>query len=171
VVLEHLDKGHTRADADAALAATRAAGLALRPTWVAFTPWTTRADYAAMLDWVEANALVDHVDPVQYSLRLLVPPGSLLAAHPGMRPHLGDLVDADFSYTWRHPDPGVDALQVRVAALITEAAPRAEDAAVTFDRVRALAAEAVGEPAPAPLAPRLSPDRARPPRLTEPWFC
>ncbi len=170
-VLAHLDKGHTRVDVDAALAAARAAGLALRPTWVAFTPWTTRADYAAMLDWVEENALVDHVDPVQYSLRLLVPPGSLLAAHPGMGPHLGDLVEADFSYTWRHPDPGMDALQARVAALIAEAAPRAEDAAVTFDRVRALAAEAAGEPAPAPLAPRLSPDRARPPRLTEPWFC
>jgi radical SAM superfamily enzyme YgiQ (UPF0313 family) len=171
VVLEHLDKGHTRADVDAALTATRAAGLALRPTWVAFTPWTTRADYAAMLDWVEANALVDHVDPVQYSLRLLVPPGSLLTAHPGMRPHLGELIEADFSYQWRHPDPRMDALQAEVAALIAEAAPRAQDAAVTFDRVRALAAQAAGAAAPTPLAPRLSPDRARPPRLTEPWFC
>ena len=111
---------------------------------------------------------MDHVDPVQYSLRLLVPPGSLLAAHPGMRPHLGDLVEADFSYTWRHPDPGMDALQARVAALIAEAAPRAEDAAVIFDRVRALAAEAAGEPAPraagAPPEPRprapAAPDRA-----------
>lgn len=171
VVLEHLDKGHTRADVDAALAATRAAGLALRPTWVAFTPWTTRADYAAMLDWVDANALVDHVDPVQYSLRLLVPPGSLLAAHPGMLPHLGALIEADFSYQWRHPDPRMDALQAEVAGLIAEAAPRAQDSAVTFDRVRALAAQAAGEAAPTPLAPRLSPDRARPPRLTEPWFC
>ena len=58
-----------------------------------------------------------------------------------------------------------------MAGLIAEAAPRAQDAAVTFDRVRALAAQAAGEAAPTPLAPRLSPDRARPPRLTEPWFC
>src|SRR5262249_25115631 len=65
-VLSHLDKGHTRADIDGALAVMKDAGLALRPTWVAFTPWTTLADYRAMLDWVEANALVDHVDPVQY---------------------------------------------------------------------------------------------------------
>jgi hypothetical protein len=143
----------------------------MRPTWVAFTPWTTPGDYADMLDWVEANALVDHVDPVQYSLRLLVPPGSLLVEHPGMRPHLGRLVEADFSYDWVHPDPRMDALQARVAALIAEAAPRAEDAAVTFDRVRALAAEALGAAPPAPLAARLAPDRRRPPRLTEPWFC
>lgn len=170
-VLTHLAKGHTRADVDAALAALRAAGIAMRPTWVAFTPWTTLGDYAAMLDWIEANELVDHVDPVQYSLRLLVPPGSLLVEHPGMRPYLGRLVEADFSHEWRHPDPRMDALQARVAALIAEAAPRAEDAALTFDRVRAVAAEALGISAPRPVAPRLAPDRARPPRLTEPWFC
>jgi radical SAM superfamily enzyme YgiQ (UPF0313 family) len=170
-VLGHLDKGHTRGDVDAALAALRAAGIALRPTWVAFTPWTTLGDYVEMLDWVEANALVDHVDPVQYSLRLLVPPGSLLATHPGMRPHLGQLVEASFSHEWTHPDPRMDALQARVAGAITEAAPRAEDAALTFDRVRALAAEAAGATTPTALAPRLAPDRRRPPRLTEPWFC
>ena len=149
----------------------RAAGIALRPTWVAFTPWTTLGDFVEMLDFVEARDLMDHVDPVQYSLRLLVPPGSLLVDHPGMRPYLGALVAADFSYAWRHPDPRMETLQAGVAALIAESAPRAEDSAVTFDRVRALAATVAGTPAPAPLAPRLAPDRRRPPRLTEPWFC
>lgn len=170
-VLRHLDKGHTRADVEVALSATRAAGIALRPTWVAFTPWTTLGDFVEVLDWVAARDLVDHVDPVQYSLRLLVPPGSLLVDHPGMRPYLGALVPEDFSYEWRHPDPRMEALQAGVAALIAESAPRAEDPAVTFDRVRALAARAAGTPAPEPLAPGLSPDRRRPPRLTEPWFC
>ena len=170
-VLGHLDKGHTRADVEVALAATRAAGIALRPTWVAFTPWTTLRDFVEMLDWIAARDLVDHVDPVQYSLRLLVPPGSLLVDHPGMRPYLGALVAADFSYEWRHPDPRMEALQAEVAALIADSAPRAEDPAVTFDRVRALAATAAGTPAPTPLALRLAPDRGRPPRLTEPWFC
>ena len=170
-VLAHLDKGHTRADVEVALAATRAAGIALRPTWVAFTPWTTLRDFVEVLDWVAARDLVDHVDPVQYSLRLLVPPGSRLVDHPGMRPYLGALVAADFSYAWRHPDPRMETLQAGVAALIAESAPRAEDSAVTFDRVRALAATVAGTPAPAPLAPRLAPDRRRPPRITEPWFC
>jgi radical SAM superfamily enzyme YgiQ (UPF0313 family) len=170
-VLGHLDKGHTRADVEVALAATRAAGIALRPTWVAFTPWTTLRDFVEVLDWVAARDLVDHVDPVQYSLRLLVPPGSLLVDHPGMRPYLGPLVAADFSYEWRHPDPRMETLQADVAALIAESAPRAEDPAVTFDRVRGLAAQVAGLPAPALLAPGLAPDRRRPPRLTEPWFC
>src|SRR5262245_6647102 len=58
VVLGHLDKGHTGADVAEALRVTRAAGLTLRPTWVAFTPWTTLDDYREMLDFVEQEGLV-----------------------------------------------------------------------------------------------------------------
>jgi radical SAM superfamily enzyme YgiQ (UPF0313 family) len=169
-VLTHLDKGHTRADVEAALGAVRAAGIALRPTWVAFTPWTTLEDYWTMLDFVEREALVDHVDPVQYSIRLLVPPGSLLLDSPAMRPYLDELVEADFYYRWTHPDPRMEALQTAVAARVAQAAERGEDAAVTFDRIRALADQAAGRPARR-RAERPDPARARPPRLTEPWFC
>ena len=117
----------------------REAGIALRPTWVAFTPWTTLGDYRAMLDFVLDEGLLDHVDPVQYSLRLLVPPGSLLAGHPAMAPHLGPLVEDAFSHAWTHPDPRMDALQAEVARVVLAAAEAHADEAVTFDRVRALA--------------------------------
>jgi radical SAM superfamily enzyme YgiQ (UPF0313 family) len=172
-VLGHLDKGHTRADITTVLGCVRAAGVAFRPTWVAFTPWTTMADYLELLDFVEAEDLVDHVDPVQYSLRLLVPPGSLLADSAAMHPYLGPLVQEDFAYRWHHPDSRMDRLQESVSRLVAEAAAGGgEDAAVTFDRVRVLAASAAGRPqAPAPVAGRLHPDRPRPPHLTEPWFC
>ena len=170
-VLAHLDKGHTRADIVEALRATRQAGIELRPTWVAFTPWTTIQDYRALLDFIGTEGLVDHVDPVQYSLRLLVPPGSLLLDSPAMHPHLAGLEQATFSYRWAHPDPRMDRLHSAVAEAVTKAAEAGEDAAVTFDRVRALTAQALGDPAPAPVATQLPVDRARPPRLTEPWFC
>jgi len=168
-VLAILDKGHTRADIEAALALTRAAGLSLRPTWVAFTPWTTLDGYRAWLDFLAKEALVDATDPVQYALRLLVPPGSWLLDQPALRPHLRGLVPDGFHHAWSHPDPRVDALQSDVAAAVAAAADRREDAAVTFDRVRALAAAAAGVAAPAPLG--LARDRRRPPRLSEPWFC
>jgi hypothetical protein len=171
VVLGHLAKGHTRADVGAALRATRDAGIALRPTWVAFTPWTTLADYREMLDFIEAEDLIDQVDPVQYSLRLLVPPGSLLLDSPAMRPHLGPLEQETFSYRWAHPDPRMDRLQEAMTVVVTEAAERGEDAAMTFDRVGALADGVAGVPGRPPVAPRLAPGRSRPPRLTEPWFC
>jgi hypothetical protein len=169
-VLAHLDKGHTRADVTEALGLARAAGLALRPTWVAFTPWTSLADYRDILDFVDAEGLVDHVDPVQYTIRLLVPPGSLLADSPAMRPHLRELVEADFCYRWTHPDPRMDALEAHVAALVAEATERGEDPALTFHRLRAVAAAAAGVP-PGPPPPVPDPKRPRAPRLSEPWFC
>jgi radical SAM superfamily enzyme YgiQ (UPF0313 family) len=168
-VLAILDKGHTRADVATALAVTRAAGIALRPTWVAFTPWTTLAGYRDWLEFLAAERLIDAVDPVQYGIRLLVPPGSLLLQRPELTPHLGGLVPGGFHHAWRHPDPRMERLADDVAAAVAAAAESDEDAALTFERVRALAAAAAGATPPAPLA--LPPDRRRPPRLTEPWFC
>jgi len=169
-VLANLDKGHTRADVDEALGIVRDAGIAFRPTWVAFTPWTTRTDYLEMLDFVEAHGLIDHVDPVQYSIRLLVPPGSRLLESPAMRPVLGPLVPDAFHYAWSHPDPRMDQLHREVSALVETAARDNEDAGVTFFRVRRWAEKALGRE-PVGAGASLAPDRARPPRLTEPWFC
>ena len=168
-VLANLAKGHTRADILAALHAVRAAGITLRPTWVPFTPWTTLDDYRELLHFVEAHALIDAIDPVQFSIRLLVPPGSLLLESPVMRPFLGPLVDDAFYYRWTHPDPRMERLATDVAALVARTADAREDAAATFNRIRGLADAAAGAPPRADLA--LPPGRTRPPRLTEPWFC
>ncbi len=170
-VLAHLDKGHTQADIVSALRATREADIELRPTWVAFTPWTTLEDYQDLLDFVEVEDLIDRVDPVQYSLRLLVPPGSLLLQSEAMRPYLGALDQETFTYRWTHPDPRMDRLQESVGAAVAAAAERGEDAAVAFDRVRALADEVAGAVPHPSAADRLDPHRPRPPRITEPWFC
>ncbi|MBM3218999.1 MAG: radical SAM protein [Candidatus Rokubacteria bacterium] len=161
-VLGHLDKGHTAGDVREALAVVRAAGIALRPTWVAFTPWTTLDDYRAMLEFIDTEGLVSHVDPVQLSVRLLVPPGSLLLDTPALRPHLGPLMADAFHYHWRHPDPRMDQLHADVSALVAEAAEKKEDAAVTFRRIRGLAGLGDGAETVAARAA---------PRLTEPWFC
>ena len=169
-VLGHLGKGHTRADIVEALGAVRAAGMTLRPTWVAFTPWTTLDDYRELLDFIEGQALVEAVDPVQYALRLLVPPGSLLLESEAMRPHLGDLVADAFYYRWTHPDPEMERLHDMVTAAVAGATERSEDTVLTFDRVRRLADEVAGAP-PRALASRRSDPAHRPPRLTEPWFC
>ncbi len=168
-VLAHLEKGHTRADVYRALRIVRDAGIAFRPTWVAFTPWTTLEDYVEMLEFVEREQLIDHVDPVQFSLRLLVPPGSALLTREAIRPHLGPLDQASFSYRWTHPDPRMDRLQQEASRLVEAATQAVEDAGVTFYRLKALASAMLG--LPVPVAPGLAPDRRRPPRLTEAWFC
>ena len=117
-VLNQLDKGHTRQDAIEAVNALRRAGIAPRPTWVSFTPWTMLRDYVDVLEWVDEEGLVGHVDPVQFTVRLLVPPGSLLLSSAAIQPFLGPLVPESFTYPWKHPDPRMDLLHARVSELV-----------------------------------------------------
>jgi radical SAM superfamily enzyme YgiQ (UPF0313 family) len=172
-VLRILDKGHTRADIVEALKVLRAVGVALRPSLLPFTPWSSLADYLDLLGFLVEQDLVDAVDPVQLSIRLLVPPGSLLCERPEMLPHLGGLDAAALSYRWRHPDPRVDELQRRVSALVEEAARGKEAPHETFERIARLAHHAAGHPAGTFVAalPAAGPGRPRPPRLSEAWFC
>ncbi len=161
-VLEILDKGHTRGDVLAALGILRQAGISMRPSLLPFTPWSTRADTIELLDFVEHEDLVDHIDPVQYTIRLLVPPGSLLLEHPEMQSYIECLDTEALTARWRHPDPSMDVLQQQLAALVERATAAGEDPRATFHSIRALA----GAPGRTPLR-----RHERPPRLTEPWFC
>ncbi|MEP6861231.1 MAG: CUAEP/CCAEP-tail radical SAM protein [Deltaproteobacteria bacterium] len=168
-VLEILAKGHVAADEHEALAIVRGAGISLRPTFVAFTPWTTRADYLALCRFIVAEQLEAEVDPIQLALRLLVPPGSLLLGHGELTPHLGPLDEEALTYRWTHPDPAMDALQLEIAGLVEAAAAANEPADETFLRILARAERVAGDIGfvPRPATSRRQP----PPRLSEPWFC
>ena len=166
-VLKILDKQHTREEVVAALDVCRDAGIPIRPTWVAFTPWTTLDDYLEVLAFVEANGLIDQIDPVQYTIRLLIPPGSWLENHAETLPHRGPLAEAAFTYRWTHPDPQMDRLHKEVSQLVERDAQAEEDSAATFYRIWELAS---GQQ-PAAAARALPADRERTPRLTESWFC
>jgi hypothetical protein len=169
-VLRRLDKGHTRADVFAALAVLDEAGVALRPSLLAFTPWTTLADYLDLLDWVEAEGLEEHIDAVHFGIRLLVPPGSALLAEAEPAGWLGELDAASLSYAWRHPDPRMDDLHAAVAARVEADARQCRPAADTLAAIRALAEPLAGR-WPRRAAGGVAVRRAPPPRLTETWFC
>ena len=166
-VLQALRKGHTRAELELALRTLDAAGIALRISLVAFTPWTTLADYLEQLAWLRANDLVEHIDAVQLGIRLLIPPGSLLLREFGNAAWLGALDAENYSHPWTHPDARMDALWAQVSDCTAAAARTGEDARTTFAAVERLAYAAAGRVAPAP-GPRLRPP---PPGLTESWFC
>ena len=165
-VLENLQKGHTRADVFAEV------GIALRPSFVPFTPWETLDSYLYILDCVESKGLIDYIDPVQYTIRLLVPPGSSLISQPSIQPYLGALDQESFTYRWTHPDPRMDELHKAVTVAVESASQIGEDAYVTFHRVYNLAYTAIGrEGSPIAFPMDFESDRKRPPRLTEDWFC
>jgi radical SAM superfamily enzyme YgiQ (UPF0313 family) len=179
-VLNRLAKGHTRADIIMALDIVRGAGISIRPSLVAFTPWTTLDDYLDMFDTVEAQDLIDAIDSVQYSIRLLIPPGSALldGSHENgnheaapVQPFLGPLDQAGFQYHWTHPDPRMDRLQTSITTAVEDAAKLGEDTRVTFDRLRALAYRMADREPPLPCHTGTSDEKPRLPRMSEPWFC
>ena len=170
-VLERLDKGHTGDDVLEALGILSGSGIGMRPTFVSFTPWATIDDYIDVLEFVESQDLIDQVDPVQYGIRLLIPPGSLLLSQPGSNRWLGRLVHESFSHEWVHPDQRMDELHRQVSGLVEAAAVRHEDSLKTFYDILNLAYAARGDTPVVREAARFDPARLRPPRLTEAWFC
>ncbi len=169
-VLAHLAKGHTRADIFTALGILADAGIPMRPSLLPFTPWTTLADYVDLLAQVEALGLIGQIDPVHYTIRLLLPPSSPLLSQPDAAGWLGPRQASELTYEWRAGDPRLDALQREAAALVAAAEDSGEAPVATFYRLKALAFAAVqGEAAPAdlPELPVMEPT----PHLTESWFC
>ncbi len=166
-ILRLLDKHHSSADFDHAVALTRAAGIALAPTFVAFTPWTTLEGYLALLERLVQLRLVESVPPVQLTIRLLVPQGSWLLALPGFRDLLQPFDAALLGYPWVHRDARVDRLQQALQALVARCeaddVPRREAFAAIWEMAHA----AAGRP-----TARLPENLGAPiPHLSEPWYC
>jgi radical SAM superfamily enzyme YgiQ (UPF0313 family) len=165
-VLAHLAKGHTRSDVETVAGRCREVGLTLVPTFVAFTPWTSLPSYVDLLDTVDRLGLVEHVAPVQWTIRLLVTWRSPLLELPDVAARAGAFDARTLTYPWRHATPAVDALQDDVMRSVGVSASRPRRA--VFEQVRALAYARLGRPLPA--VPAAAP-RATVPYLDEPWYC
>jgi len=168
--LARLDKGHTTAQAAQAIALLREHGVEMRPSFMPFTPWTTPRQVADLMDFVAAHDLVLNVDPIQYTIRLLVPEGSLLLERNDLRRHLGPYDSERLSYRWRAADPAADDLHARLGALVEQSTAADEPPQAVFRRIRAIVGQAAGDRAPWGEAIAMGSTEGRP-RLTEPWFC
>jgi radical SAM superfamily enzyme YgiQ (UPF0313 family) len=176
-VLALLRKGHGPADIEEALRVLGAAGITMRPSLVAFTPLTTLEDYLELLAFTGRNGLYESIDPVQFTIRLLVPPGSYLLDAPEFRPYLGPLDEERLTYRWRHPDPRMDDLHTTVTLRVEEAVlakePPAETVAALYDLALRAAGRNMGKGREGAGATWQEARRTqqKAPRLTEPWFC
>ena len=166
-ILRLLDKNHTGRYFDRAVALTREAGIALAPTFVAFTPWTTLEGYVALLERLIELQLVEGVPPVQLTIRLLVPEGSYLLQLPGFKEKLMAFDPRLLGYPWVHPDPRVDRLQKDLQAWVARCEEKGVARREVFAAIWRMAHEALGRP-----APELARNLGSPiPRLSEPWYC
>jgi hypothetical protein len=167
-VLQYLDKNHTRADFERALQLCRDAGIAMAPTFVPFTPWTTLEGYLELLRTLLRLSLVEAVPPIQLCIRLLVPEGSWLLQLPGFREMIEAFDPKLLGYPWRHADSRVDALQQALQAAAAQGDQRGLARSEIFAQMWQLAHAALGLPA----APLTRADFGEPmAHLSEPWYC
>jgi radical SAM superfamily enzyme YgiQ (UPF0313 family) len=170
-VLRHLDKGHTAADVATAFDMMAEVDIPLRPSLMPFSPWETLDSYIALLNFFEERRLIEHVDPVHFSIRLLIPPGSALLDSVEDKTWLGELDAAAYTYRWQHPDPRMDDLQREVAALVEQAQQLQADSIETFFHIKALALAANGQDICVSSGIQAYGTKKVLPHLTESWFC
>ena len=165
-VLAKLEKGHTRADFERAVRLCREIGIALAPTFVPFTPWTTIEGYLDLLHEVERLDLVEHVAPIQWAIRLLIPQGSRMMELDDVRAVTREFDAHSLTFPWAHANPDVDALQLELARMIGVklSLGRADMFARIWDLAHQRAKSEVRH-RPTLVA------RAAIPYLNEPWYC
>jgi|TARA_B100001964_G_scaffold24045_1_gene24026 hypothetical protein len=168
-VLEILDKGHTRDDFFEVVRLFREAGLALQPTFVAFTPWTTLDSYADLLSTLIELNMINNVPSIQLAIRLLIPAGSCLLEVPEVNRLIGEFEPRSLGYPWRHSDSRVDELQREIQTTIGPATA-CTDRLEIFAQICELLGPRLEQPAPLPPVTTIRP-RATIPYLSEPWYC
>jgi hypothetical protein len=166
-VLTKLEKGHTRADFERVVEMCRKIGIALVPTFVPFTPWTTVEGYLDLLHTIDRLDLVEHVAPIQLAIRLLIPQGSRMLELPEVRSVTREFNPDSLTYPWTHEDARVDSLQAELERMVGVklSLPRSE----VFGKIWELAHTRAN----APIVRRRPTLVARSaiPYLNEPWYC
>ncbi len=160
-VLEKLEKGHTRADFAEVVKDFRSAGLTLAPTFIPFTPWTTRDSYRELLATLLELDLAENVAPIQIALRLLIPRGSRLLELDEIQSVITGFDEPALLYRWRHPDAEIDRLAEQALQLAAQNGSRRQ----IFRKMWDLVADR-----PLPENFDLMP-RATIPYMDEPWYC
>ena len=161
-ILDLLGKGHTRSDEALAVRLLRDEDIEVRPTWLPFTPWTSLDDLRDIVEFLIEHDLAGNVDPIQLTIRLLIPRGSLLLEVPELAPYLGAYDEELLGWQWSSADPRVDSLQGRLIDLLERGV---HGGLGDSELLALLAGEIMGSPEFSfPLSERR-------PRLTEPWFC
>lgn len=169
-VLTVLDKRHSAEDFEFALGSLRSAGIAMNPTFVAFTPYLSLEGYVEFLHTLRRLDLVGSVAPVQYAIRLLLPNGSWLLELPETQAVLGEFDEQALCYHWTHPDPRMDRLQAAVSDYVEGAQCESASRGEIFAQVLTLACRAAGLPDPTE-ADLPGGELVVGPHVDEPWYC
>ena len=76
-----------------------------------FSPWTEQNDLISIIKLIENYKLRETVDPIQLTIKLLIPKNSLILKRPEMKEYLLNYDPASFSYAWKYKFPNIDNIQ------------------------------------------------------------
>ena len=110
-VLNILQKNHSFNDLNKAVELSLENNIDIRPTWMPFSPWTEQNDLISIIKLIENYKLRETVDPIQLTIKLLVPKNSLILKRPEMKEYLLDYDPSSFSYAWKYKFPNIDNIQ------------------------------------------------------------
>ena len=169
LTLDKLQKNHTRNDFFHVAAQCRHAQIALQPTFVPFTPWTTFEQYLDLLQQLRRLELVEAVAPIQLAIRLLIPPGSRLLELPEIRLQVGPFDAKMLVYPWKHVDPRIDLLVEELQEIVARGERQKLGRSAVFEQIWQAAHRAAGlAVASIPMGAKAGPGV---PYLNEPWYC
>ena len=143
-ILEYLDKGHSAAEFEQVVSLMKQHGIALAPTFIPFTPWTTVSNYIDLLNKIAELKLIMSVNPVQLSLRLLIPSGSRILELSKEETCITDFNPASLGYTWVHRNSEVDALQENIRKWTEQAESAGLSRLDIFNGIRRIALNTAG---------------------------
>ncbi len=111
LVLSILEKNHTSHDLNNSIEISQDFGIDIRPTWMPFSPWTELNDLSNIVKLIEKYELRETVDPIQLTIKLLIPKHSLIIKKPEINKYLGNYEKNSLSFKWEYENNDVEKLQ------------------------------------------------------------
>ena len=109
--LSILEKNHTSNDLNTSIEISQDFGIDVRPTWMPFSPWTELNDLSNIVNLIEKYKLRETVDPIQLTIKLLIPKHSLIIKKPEINKYLGNYEKNSLSFKWEYENNDVEKLQ------------------------------------------------------------
>ncbi|NNN21297.1 MAG: radical SAM protein [Acidimicrobiales bacterium] len=130
-VLALMEKGHNANDAKEAIDFAKSIDLTVRPSWIPFSPWTTYQSIADIVNFSIQYDVLSESDPIQWTIKLLVPKGSLLLDSAILSPIFTDYDEEHFTYRFDYKHAALDNLQQDLARFM-EDSQSCDDSIVTL---------------------------------------
>jgi len=116
--------------------------------------------------------LIYEIDPIQMSIRLLIPPKSSLLKLKDIRKHIVNFEAERFSHIWKNPNPKMEILNSNISAVVEKHVTLKKDALETFIAIKKEFSEIFPELTNKQnVTIRTKRVTVKPPKLTESWFC